>query len=99
MAESKELGVVDHRCEAFGNEGLFCIDSSAIPTSLGVNPSLTIAAVSERAANALIARSEELGLPAGPGGSRANGSSGGDQGEGGVDPGFVEHERSPSFTG
>ena len=35
--------------EVFGNEGLFCIDSSAIPTSLGVNPSLTISAVSERA--------------------------------------------------
>ena len=45
-----DLGVVDHRCEAFGNEGLFCMDSSAIPTSLGVNPSLTIAAVCERAA-------------------------------------------------
>ena len=50
MAESADLGVVDHRCEAFGNEGLFCMDSSAIPTSLGVNPSLTIAAVCERAA-------------------------------------------------
>ena len=42
--------MVDHRCEVFGNEGLFCMDSSAIPTSLGVNPSLTISAVSERAA-------------------------------------------------
>ena len=50
MADSKDLGVVDHRCEAFDNEGLFCIDSSAIPTSLGVNPSLTISAVAERAA-------------------------------------------------
>ena len=45
----RDLGVVDHRGEVFGNEGLFCIDSSAIPTSLGVNPSLTISAVSERA--------------------------------------------------
>ncbi len=34
MADSKDLGVVDHRCEVFGNEGLFCMDSSAIPTSL-----------------------------------------------------------------
>ena len=31
MAESAEFGVVDNRCEAFGNEGLFCMDSSAIP--------------------------------------------------------------------
>jgi hypothetical protein len=66
MANSKDFGVVDHRCEAFDNEGLFCIDSSAIPSSLGVNPSLTIAAVSERAADALTARGHELGLPARP---------------------------------
>ena len=68
MAESKDLGVVDDRCEAFDNEGLFCIDSSAIPSSLGVNPSLTIAAVSERAAAHLTARSHELGLPRRPAG-------------------------------
>ena len=61
MAESAEFGVVDHRCEAFGNEGLFCMDSSAIPTSLGVNPSLTIAAVCERAADQLTARAHDLG--------------------------------------
>jgi choline dehydrogenase-like flavoprotein len=64
MAGSADLGVVDHRCEAFGNEGLFCIDSSAIPTSLGVNPSLTIAAVSERAAEGLVRRAADFGLPA-----------------------------------
>ena len=56
MADSADLGVVDHRCEAFGYEGLFCMDSSAIPTSLGVNPSLTISAVCERAAAELVAR-------------------------------------------
>jgi len=66
MAGSKDLGVVDHRCEAFDNEGLFCIDSSAIPSSLGVNPSLTIAAVSERAAAHLTARAHGLGLPRRP---------------------------------
>ena len=70
MANSKDFGVVDHHCEAFDNEGLFCIDSSAIPTSLGVNPSLTIAAVSERAAGALVARGHELGLPKRPKGFR-----------------------------
>jgi choline dehydrogenase-like flavoprotein len=45
MGDSADLGVVDHRCEVFGYEGLFCMDSSAIPTSLGVNPSLTISAI------------------------------------------------------
>jgi choline dehydrogenase-like flavoprotein len=68
MAESKDLGVVDHLGEAFDNEGLFCIDSSVIPTSLGVNPSLTISAVSERAAEGLVARAKDLGLPAPPAG-------------------------------
>jgi choline dehydrogenase-like flavoprotein len=66
MADSKDFGVVDHRNEVFGYEGLFCIDSSAIPTSLGVNPSLTISAVSERAVEQLIARSADYGLPAKP---------------------------------
>jgi hypothetical protein len=70
MADSAEFGVVDHRCEAFGNEGLFCMDSSAIPTSLGVNPSLTISAVCERAAEQLTARAHDLGLPRRPEGFR-----------------------------
>jgi hypothetical protein len=42
------------------------MDSSAIPTSLGVNPSLTISAVCERAASDLVARAADLGLPAPP---------------------------------
>jgi enediyne biosynthesis protein E9 len=71
MANSKDLGVVDHRNEVFGNEGLFCIDSSAIPTSLGVNPSLTISAVSERAVAQLIDRAADYGLPAKPAGFAA----------------------------
>ena len=68
MAESKDLGVVNHLGEAFDNEGLFCIDSSAIPSSLGVNPSLTISAVSERAAEGIVRRAKDLGLPAPPAG-------------------------------
>jgi enediyne biosynthesis protein E9 len=63
MAESPELGVVDDRGAAYGYEGLYCIDSSIIPTSLGVNPSLTIAAVSERCAEGLVRAGADLGLP------------------------------------
>jgi enediyne biosynthesis protein E9 len=66
MADSKGLGVLDHRCEVFGYEGLFCMDSSAIPTSLGVNPSLTISAVCERAAASLVGRADDFGLPRPP---------------------------------
>jgi choline dehydrogenase-like flavoprotein len=68
MADSKDFGVVDHRGEVFGYEGLFCMDSSAIPTSLGVNPSLTISAVAERACEQLVARAAGYGLPARPAG-------------------------------
>ena len=56
MAASPDLGVVDHRGAVFGYEGLYCIDSSIVPTSLGVNPSLTIAALAERCAERLVAR-------------------------------------------
>jgi choline dehydrogenase-like flavoprotein len=70
MADEISLGVTDHRCEVFGYEGLFCMDSSAIPTSLGVNPSLTISAVCERAAAALTLRAGDHGLPKRPVGFR-----------------------------
>jgi choline dehydrogenase-like flavoprotein len=70
MADDVAFGVVDHRCEVFGNEGLFCMDSSAIPTSLGVNPSLTISAVCERAAAELTKRAADFDLPARPDGFR-----------------------------
>ncbi len=68
MADGPAFGVTDHRCEVFGNEGLFCMDSSAIPSSLGVNPSLTISAVCERAAAELAARGDEFELPKMPAG-------------------------------
>jgi cholesterol oxidase len=70
MADEIGFGVVDDACEVFGNEGLFCMDSSAIPTSLGVNPSLTISAVCERAAAALTKRAADFDLPVRPQGFR-----------------------------
>jgi choline dehydrogenase-like flavoprotein len=42
------------------------MDSSVIPTSFGVNPSLSISAVCERAAAKLVARAADFGLPAPP---------------------------------
>jgi cholesterol oxidase len=66
MATGPDLGVTDHRGAVFGYEGLYCIDGSIIPSSLGVNPSLTIAAVSERCAEQLVASAGDLGLPARP---------------------------------
>jgi choline dehydrogenase-like flavoprotein len=66
MADTAALGVVDDAGGVHGYEGLYCMDSSVIPTSLSVNPSLTIAAVAERAAERLAARGDDFGLPAPP---------------------------------
>jgi choline dehydrogenase-like flavoprotein len=63
MSATPALGVTDDRGAVHGYEGLYCIDSSIIPTSLGVNPSLTIAAVSERCAEGLVRHGADLGLP------------------------------------
>jgi enediyne biosynthesis protein E9 len=53
MAESRSLGVVDDTGEVFGNRNLFVIDGAIVPTSLGVNPSLTISAIAESIAERL----------------------------------------------
>lgn len=50
MGRSAADGVVDHRGEVFGHPGLFVLDGAAIPVPIGLNPSLTIAALAERAA-------------------------------------------------
>lgn len=49
IAGSPEEGVVDARHQVFGHPGLYVIDGSSIPANVGVNPSLTIAALAERA--------------------------------------------------
>lgn len=48
MAARPEDGVVDVNHEVFGYPGLYVMDAAAIPANLGVNPSLTIAALAER---------------------------------------------------
>jgi enediyne biosynthesis protein E9 len=66
MADEAGFGVTDDAGEVFGYEGLFCMDSSIIPTCFGVNPSLSISAVCERAAEKLVARAADFDLPAPP---------------------------------
>lgn len=48
MGSTPEHAVIDSRHEVFGYPGLFVCDGSVIPANLGVNPSLTITALSER---------------------------------------------------
>jgi cholesterol oxidase len=49
IGASEHQGVIDSRHRVFGYENLLVCDGSAIPANLGVNPSLTIAAMAERA--------------------------------------------------
>lgn len=75
MGEDRATGVVDHACRVFDagtdkpadavHEGLYVIDGSVIPRSLGVHPLLTITALAERAM-LLLARRHDRQLSADP---------------------------------
>src|SRR5688572_25053891 len=54
-----ERGVVDARNRAFGYANLLICDGSAVPANPGVNPSLTITALAERAMSFVPERNEE----------------------------------------
>jgi cholesterol oxidase len=54
MGEDASRGVVNHKCQVFSrgdhvHAGLYVCDGSVIPRSIGVNPFLTITALTERA--------------------------------------------------
>jgi cholesterol oxidase len=49
MGANPEEGVIDARHRVFGYEGLYVVDGSTISANPGVNPSLTITALAERA--------------------------------------------------
>jgi cholesterol oxidase len=49
MADSAEKGVVDARHRVFGYKNMYVCDGSVVAANLGVNPSLTITALTERA--------------------------------------------------
>ena len=49
IGSSAEQGVVDHRHRVFGYHNLYICDGSVVAANLGVNPSLTITALAERA--------------------------------------------------
>lgn len=49
MGRNKDEGVIDNKHQVFDYPGLYVIDGSAISANPGVNPSLTITALAERA--------------------------------------------------
>jgi cholesterol oxidase len=53
MGTSAQDGVVDKDHAVFGYDGLYVIDGSAVSANPGVNPSLTITALAERAITAI----------------------------------------------
>lgn len=54
MGASADEGVVDSHGEVFGHPGFFILDGSVLPGPVGPNPSLTIAAVTDRAVTHMI---------------------------------------------
>jgi cholesterol oxidase len=49
MGKDPEHGVIDAQHRVFGYQNLYVVDGSAVGANLGVNPSLTITALAERA--------------------------------------------------
>jgi hypothetical protein len=71
--------VIDINHEAFNYPGLFVADGSAIPANLGVNPSLTITAMTERAMSRI--PQKHAAGPVVPLKRPAGGARGGERGE------------------
>jgi cholesterol oxidase len=57
MGGSAETGVIDANHEVYGYPGLFVVDGAAVSANVGVNPSLTITALAERAMSQLPTKS------------------------------------------
>ena len=49
MGEDPGDAVIDSDHQVFGYPGLYVVDGAALPVNVGVNPSLTITALAERA--------------------------------------------------
>ncbi|MCZ4611746.1 GMC family oxidoreductase [Streptomyces sp. Lzd4kr] len=77
MGEDPDTSALTATHELRGHPGLFVTDGSAVPTSLAVNPSLTIAALAERAVPAIVERAKSLGMPVRYGAPAPDGSTAG----------------------
>jgi cholesterol oxidase len=66
MGRHVHEGVVDSWNESFGHPGLYVVDGSAVPGPVGPNPSLTIAAMANRAVEHLLEKPRPRRRPAKP---------------------------------
>jgi hypothetical protein len=62
MGDDPATSALTAEHELRGSPGLFVTDGSAVPTALTVNPSLTIAALAERASVAIARRATDVGV-------------------------------------
>jgi choline dehydrogenase-like flavoprotein len=62
IGDDPATSACDDRHELRGHPGIFVTDASSVPTSLCVNPSLTIAALAERASSILLKRAPLYGV-------------------------------------
>jgi choline dehydrogenase-like flavoprotein len=63
MAKDPRRGVVDSHCQTHDVKGLFVIDGSVTPTSLGVNPQITLLAIAEKSAEWIVENFAKLATP------------------------------------
>jgi cholesterol oxidase len=70
MGETAKTGVVDDHGWVFGVPGLSVVDGSILPGPVGPNPSLTIAAIAERAAKYTLDHWSGPAVPTSSGGIR-----------------------------
>jgi len=60
MGINPKRSVVDERCQTHDVKGLFVIDGSVTPTSLGVNPQITLLAIAEKSAEWIAANYADI---------------------------------------
>ena len=58
MGRSADEGVIDYRNRVFGYQNMYICDGSMLGANLGVNPSLTITALTEHAMSHIPAKQE-----------------------------------------
>lgn len=56
MSSDESAGAVNSECEVYGVKNLFVADGSVFPTSLGVNPMITIMSLARRTAQVVVKR-------------------------------------------
>lgn len=66
ISDTPESGVIDPEHRVWGHPGLSVVDGAAVPANPGVNPSLTITALAERALSLWPRKGEEDMRPARP---------------------------------